>query len=93
MLVGQVEHPPRSCRARLESFNRVREVVDRAGKRGQVHHPVYFAGNCELVADIQLEKLEAGLALEMRDVFAMPCDQIVKSDNLVSGLNQPVTKM
>src|SRR5205823_4220051 len=78
-------------RADFEGLNGIVEVVDRAGRTGEVEHPVEGALNLDEVRDIVQDELKAGMLAEVGDVGGVTGEEIIHSHDAVTLYQQPVT--
>ena len=76
----------------LQSLDTVLQVIDRAGRRGEVKHVVNLAG-IERLADILLQELESRLMTRVREVLHAPGQQVVGADYGVPLCQHRVAQM
>ena len=62
------------------------QVVYRTRERCQMKHSVHGARHLKRLAHIVLEKFKALPIKQMLDILAMPGDEIINGDNLVTAL-------
>ena len=80
-------------RIHFQSFDRQLEIIDGAGRRGQVQHPIQMTWNMNGVAHVVMNKFEFRVALVLVDILCRTGDQIVDHDRFVTVSQQPVDQM
>jgi hypothetical protein len=75
-----------------EGFDAKTSVVDGTGRRGEVEDVIDGAG-VKGLADVLLDKTEAGLISEVGEVGLVSCREVVEADDGVAFGEQSVTKV
>src|SRR6266511_934786 len=92
LLLGEAKGVVGSQRADLERLDRVAQVVDRAGGRGEMEHRVDRPGDVDVVGHVHLDELEV-LAAEILDVGGPAGEQGVHADDLEPLGQQPAAQV
>ena len=66
-------------------------IVDRRRRTGQVVNLIHL--DIERKGDVMPDQLKVMLLEQMRDVAFIARIEIINTDNIITGLNQPITKM
>ena len=82
-VLGEAERVVRAERTDLERLDREFEVIDGAGRAGEVEHVVDRIADLQRVGDVVADELEARIAPERVEVFEVAGEQVVDGDNLV----------
>ena len=93
--LGQ-RNPERVVRAErpdLQRLDRELEIVHRAGRRRKVEHPVEFAGHLGVIRDVFLHEGEPRFVREVRQVVAVPRDEVVEPDDRVAVRKKAIREM
>ena len=93
MRARQAERLVRAERADLQRLDRLAQVVDRAGQRGEVEDRVDLAVDVDVLGDVVLDELEALVAGEVADVARVAGEQVVERDDRVPVGQQAVGEM
>ena len=93
LCLGQAERVVRAERTDLERLDRQLEIIDRAGRRGEVENIVHRAGEIDELRHIMLDELKSRVAREMRDIIGIARDEVVDGDDAVALGEEAVGKM
>src|SRR5690606_31736500 len=77
---GETERLVRAQRTDLQRLNGILQVVDRGGRAGKMKHIVQRSLDEEVVRDVELDELKAGISDEMGDVLRRSRDEVVDAD-------------
>ena len=91
--LGQAERVVRAERADFQRRDRVLEVIDRRGRRGEVEDEIHVVRQEDVVRDVVLDEAVVLVAREVLDVRALPGDEIVDPDDAMPFREQPVREM
>ena len=89
----ELEHPLRADGADVESFDRILQVVLRAGGRRQVGHAIHSTVHGPGLRDVLLDQLKPGLTGEVRQIPRPASQKIVEGDNSMAFGQQAVAKV
>ena len=78
----QPERVMRAERSDLEGRNRVSEVIDRAGRTGEMQHVVDRAVDLDRLGDVVLDEPETGVVEQALRCSASAGEQVVDADRL-----------
>ena len=81
-----------AVRADLERVQRQPQVVDRAGRRGEVVDEVDVLGNVDLLDDVDVAEVE-GVVADVLDVLQRPRLQVVDADHPMALAKQVLAQM
>ncbi len=83
----------RAERADLERLDRVAEVINRAGGRGEVQNVVNRLVDLKRMGNIVADKREARMAAKMFDVAQRARDEVVHADDIVAVFQETLAQM
>ncbi len=84
LLLGQAQGVQRAERADLHRLDRQLEVVDRAGRAGEVQHLVDRAGDVDVLRHVGLHEPEPVVLHQVLDVDRRAGQEVVERDDLVA---------
>ena len=91
---GEAERVVRAERADFQRRDRQLEIIDRAGRRGEMEDVIDFSsGRKMIVRDVVLDEGEILVAGEVLDVLEVAGDEIVDRDDAMTFREQPVGQM
>ena len=80
-------------RADLEGRDRMRQVVDRAGRAGEMQHVVDRPVDLDRLGDVVLDERKCGLLEQVGDVPPVAGQQVVDADDLVAVGEEPLAQV
>ena len=90
LVLRQAERLVRAERADLERLDGNFQVVNRAGRRGEMPDVIHRAVEENKLGDVLLDELEIPVAAEVRDVVHRAGDKIVEADDLVAARQKQI---
>ena len=91
--LGEAERVVRAERTDLERLDRQLEIIDRAGRRGEMENDVHRAGKIDVLRDIVVDELEFRIAREVGDIVGVARDEIVDGDDAMALGKEAVGEM
>ena len=91
---GETERVVRAERADFQRRNRQLEIIDRAGRRGEMKNVIEFFFRQENeIRDVVLDEAVILVAGEMLDVVEIAGDEIIDRDDAMTFRQQPIGQM
>ena len=91
--LGETERVVGAQRADLERRDRVFEVIDRAGRAGEVQHDVEFVLHPERGRDVVPDELELRVGAEVVEVRQVAGDHVIDGDDVVPFGQEPLAEV
>src|SRR5262245_37555054 len=77
----------------LQRRDRVRQIIDGAGRTREVENVIHGTGDLDRLAHVVLEEPEPRLVRQVGDVAAIPGQEVVDADDLMAIANEAFAKM
>src|SRR5438445_13874254 len=77
----------------LERLNRFFQVIDGAGRRGEMQNVIERTLDVDVIGDIVLDEAESAPAQQVLDVGGTSGDEIIHADDFMTALQEQFAEM